>query len=75
MSLALILAGGGILGMSGIPGLALSWRSAWGQRSATGLAVLGGALGIVGAARVLCGGGGASVSYSWSLPGAAWEMP
>lgn len=74
MSLALVLAGGGILGMSGIPGLALGWRSSWGERCATGLACLGGVLGLLGAVRALLFGGGAGFVFAWSLPGASWEM-
>jgi len=74
MPLALILAGGGILGMSGLPGLAFSWRSLWGQRIATLLALLGGGVGILGSARVLLSGKAQSLLYSWSLPGASWEI-
>jgi hydrogenase-4 component B len=74
MSLALILAGGGILGLSGVPGLALSWRSRWGQWIATLLAVVGSTFGILGSTGILVSGQSASLTHSWSLPGAAWEL-
>ncbi len=74
MPLALILAGGGFLGLSGILGLAFSWRSAWSERLTTVLAVAGGTIGLAGAAVVLGTGRAGSLVFSWTLPGAAWEM-
>jgi len=74
MTLSLILAGGGILGISGIPGLALNRRSRWGQRMAVLLAVIGSAVGLLGSAMILCSDRKESFTRSWDIPGAAWEM-
>jgi len=72
--LSWILVGGGLLGVSGIPGLALSWRSAWSQRIATAFNLAGAALGLAGAVRVFAFGEHISHLSSWSIPGAACEM-
>ncbi len=74
MPLTLILIGGGLLLVSGILGLAFSWRSAFGQWLATGLAVLGGGVGLSGAVRVFGLGTAPGLAISWSIPGASWEM-
>lgn len=74
MPLVLILAGGGLLGVSGISGLALTWRSPWGQRIATAFAVAGGVVGLTGACTAFSSGISGSLAFSWSIPGAAWEM-
>ncbi|HVR84666.1 MAG TPA: proton-conducting transporter membrane subunit [Planctomycetota bacterium] len=74
MPLVLVLLGGGLLGASGVPGLALSWRSLWGQRVATVLTLAGSAVGLTGAARALLSAGTIEVVLPWSLPGAAWEL-
>jgi hydrogenase-4 component B len=74
MPLTLILVGGGLLGASGLLGLAWSWRSAAGQRLSTALAVLGGGIGLSGALGVFGLAEAPGLRFSWSIPGAAWEM-
>jgi hydrogenase-4 component B len=74
MPLTLILLGGGLLGSSGILGLAFSWRSSSGQRLSTALSVLGGGLGFCGAVLALLSDSAPSLAFSWSIPGAAWAM-
>jgi hydrogenase-4 component B len=74
MPLSWILAGGGILGISGVPGLALSWRSPWSQRIATASNLAGSALGLAGAVRVFAFGECNSFLHSWPIPGAACAM-
>jgi hydrogenase-4 component B len=74
MPLALILVGGGLLGASGMVGLAFSWRSPLGQRITTLLAVAGALVGLAGSIPAMSAPSGGSLAWSWSLPGAAWEM-
>jgi hydrogenase-4 component B len=52
-ALVLLIAAGSLLAASGIPGLLLGWRSAWGPRIATALVVLGSLVGFAGAILAL----------------------
>jgi hydrogenase-4 component B len=74
MSLLLILAAGGLTGMSGIPGLACSWRSPWGTWLGTLLAWVGALLGLAGVGIILYSGSVEGMSVPWSLPGAALDF-
>jgi formate hydrogenlyase subunit 3/multisubunit Na+/H+ antiporter MnhD subunit len=67
---ALLLCGaGGLLTASGVPGLLLGWRSAWGPRLATALAVAGSLLGLAGALLALASGPGAALRLPSPVPG------
>ncbi len=69
MALNLLLAAGVLLAASGVPGLLLSWRSAWGPRLATLGTLVAAALGISGAALSLAGAPPALVALAASVPG------
>jgi hydrogenase-4 component B len=74
MSLLLILAAGGLTGMSGIPGLAFSWRSPWGSRLGILLAGVGALVGLAGVGTLLLLGSVEGMSLPWALPGAAFDF-
>jgi hydrogenase-4 component B len=54
-ALGLLILAGGLLAASGMPGLLLPWRSAWGPRIATLGTLLAAVVGLAGAARLLSG--------------------
>ena len=58
-ALPLLIGAGCVLATSGIPGLALSWRSPWGPRIATALVIVGSLVGLAGGALALLAAGGA----------------
>ncbi|HEX9670899.1 MAG TPA: proton-conducting transporter membrane subunit [Thermoanaerobaculia bacterium] len=59
---------------SGVPGLFMSWRSAWGPRLAAALVVAGATLGLAGAALALGAAGGAALTYPLPVPGGRGEL-
>ncbi|HBA86202.1 MAG TPA: hydrogenase [Verrucomicrobia bacterium] len=69
LSILLILAGSVLHGLSGVPGLWMSSRSATGQRIALLLSLCGSLLGLTGAAMGLLGYGANIVTLPWSLFG------
>ena len=73
-ALLLLLAGSGLAALSGVPGLLLSWRSAWGARISVALVLAGSVLGVAGGVLALgegeAGGGGALV-VATPVPGMA----
>jgi len=72
--LALLVAAGCILAMSGVPGLLLGWRSPWGARIATSATVLGSLLGLAGCALALGGMGAGAFTLPSPVPGGRLEF-
>ena len=72
--LSLVLAGVGLVAVSGLPGLLLHWRSTAGERLACLLAVAGSLFGLSGALLVFITGSGGAGALRWPLPGAAWSV-
>ena len=56
MTLALLAAAGVLFAASGVPGLLLPARSAWGPRAATLATLIAAGLGLAGALQALAGG-------------------
>jgi hydrogenase-4 component B len=71
MTIALTLAGIGLVALSGIPALCLPRGSATGQRVAAALAVLGALSGMLGAILALTADAPESLRIAWPLPGGA----
>jgi len=69
VALLLLLGAGCLLAVSGVPGLLLDWRSPWGPRIATVLAVAGSLLGLVGGALAIGAAGGAGLDFPSPVPG------
>ncbi len=69
MALMLLLGAGLLLAASGVPGLLLPWRSAWGPRLATLATLLGAGLGCAGCALVLGGAPATAVALAAGPPG------
>jgi hydrogenase-4 component B len=67
--LALLVAAGALLCLSGAPGLLLHWRSPWGERVATAATVAAALLGALGAITVLAGAAPASLTSASSVAG------
>lgn len=61
----------GIIAFSGIPGLFLARRSAWGERLSAGMIALGAVLGLGASLDCLRGSAQRELLLPWSLPGAA----
>lgn len=74
MSELLILLGITLAAASGVPGLFLSRHTTTGQRLATGLAVLGAALGLAGVGVFWAGGDCRPLVLPWPLPGAEFHV-
>ncbi len=72
--LLLVLIGGALLAVSGVPGLLLGWRSSLSQPVATFLAVSGSIIGLAGSFITLFSNATGSQAAAWSLPGAAWAV-
>src|SRR6266545_4584035 len=72
--LVLLLAAAGFFAGSGVPGLLLGWRSAWGPRIATGMIVLGSLLGLAGGILALRGDAAIVLAVPSPLPGVAAEL-
>jgi hydrogenase-4 component B len=68
-ALLLLIGAAGLLAVSGVPGLFLSWRSARGQRLATTLAVAGSLVGIAGGVMAIGGRGAAVIEFTSPVPG------
>jgi hydrogenase-4 component B len=58
LALVLLVGAGGLLALSGVPGLLLGWRSAWGPRVATAAIVSASLAGIAGSLLLLSGAPG-----------------
>jgi hydrogenase-4 component B len=70
-ALPLLIGAGLLFAASGVPGLALGWRSPWGSRLATALTVAASLAGLAGGALALCGPGGALLTLPSPVPGFA----
>jgi hydrogenase-4 component B len=66
----LLLAGAAaLLALSGVPGLFLGWRSAWGQRLATAFVALAALVGLAGGVLLLAGRAAVALTFASPLPG------
>ena len=65
----LLILGGALLAVSGVPGLLLSWRSVWGARLAMMITAASSALGLAGAVAVLGGAPPVLLVGAISAPG------
>jgi hydrogenase-4 component B len=74
MSELLTLLGAIVLGVSGVPGLLFNRHSSAGQFLTTGLAVLGGGLGLAGVGVFWATGDSQAIVLPWSLPGAEFHV-
>jgi hydrogenase-4 component B len=74
MSAALVLLAAGLAAAGGVPGLFARGRRAWGQHTATGIAVLASLVGLAGAAAAIVAPRSARLSAPWALPGAHFSV-
>ena len=68
-ALLLLAAAGGLLALSGVPGLFLGRRSPWGPRIFVALTVVGSLLGLAGGCLALTGSGGAILGFPSPMQG------